>query len=117
MRMANYTTLFICHPDQLLDGFPDWKLPLSEPVCRQVRNPFTGEMMMIETSAPEWPDMEELAPLKQKVTVVSVPGKYEDYLESRVPTIVREHPHWCTKNISEVELGALGEAAGILISF
>jgi hypothetical protein len=111
--MAIYSTFFVCRPDELLAGFPDWKLPLATPVRREVRNPFTGEILVIESREPDWPeDVVGSAPAQQ-YKVVCIQGNYQDYLEARLPTFVRRCRHWATKGLTAVELDPLLEAAGI----
>src|SRR5262249_44810119 len=53
--MAIYTTFFLCKPEELPGGFPGWRLPLAKPVRREFRNPFTGELSVVETHDPDWP--------------------------------------------------------------
>src|SRR5436190_10616399 len=110
--MAIYSTFFVCKADDLLSAFPSWKLPLPEPVKRDVVNPFTKETMTIETRCPEWPNEETVEESERQYVVISGQGRYEDYLEGRLPRCVRERPHACWKNLTQVELDPLGEAAG-----
>lgn len=109
--MAIYTTFFLCNPDELLEGFPGWKLPLAVPVRREFRNPFTGELSVVETREPDWPDEVEESDLEYGVDEVH--GRYEDYLEGRIPGFVRSRPHWAAKGLTEIELGPLCEVVGI----
>ena len=109
--MAIYSTFFLCKPQVLQSGFPGWRPPLPEPISRQVKNPFTGEMMTIKTRVPEWPEDAE-DDLDKRIGVVVGQGRYEDYLEGRLPQFVRGQSHWCAKNLTQVELDPLGEAAG-----
>lgn len=113
--MAIYTTFFLCKPDELLTGFPGWRLPLIAPVRREFRNPFTGEVSLVETREPEWPDERET--VWREYGVVESRGRYEDYLEGRLPAFVRSRPHWATKGLTEVELRPLCEAAGVGAEF
>lgn len=111
--MAIYTTFFICKPDDLLGGFPGWRLPLAKPIQRQVTNPFTKQSYVIESREPEWSGEETAEqPLAPARVVVSGHGNYEDYLESRLPPLVRSQPHWCAKGLTSIELDALGEVIG-----
>jgi len=111
--MALYSTFFFCQPEQLARGFPGWRPPLPKPVRRQVNNPFTGEIMTIETRAPEWPEEEEDQAQPLEYGVVAMKGRYEDYLEDRLPEFVRTQPHWCSKGLMNIELDALGEALNV----
>ena len=110
--MAIYTTFFLCKPEELLGGFPGWRSPLVQPVRREFRNPFTGEVSVVETCEPEWPD-EANAELDRGHQVVAVQGRYEDYLESRLPPFVRARPHWAAKGLTEVEVDPLLKAARV----
>jgi hypothetical protein len=86
--MAIYTTFFLCKSKDLAKGFPGWRPPLAKPVRREIRNPFTGKLTVIETRAPEWPeDTSEWPEREHQVAVIR--GKYEDYLEGRLPPFVR----------------------------
>jgi hypothetical protein len=110
--MAIYTTFFLCEASVLRDGFPDWKPALAEPVRRELRNPFTGERMVIESREPEWPNEghDVLVPEYQAVTI-DVP--YEQYLEARLPSFVRQFPHWASKGLTCVELNPLLQILGL----
>lgn len=108
--MAIYSTFFVCNPDELAGGFCGWKPPLVQPVWRDVTNPFTGKTMTIESRYPEWPDADTEDEIARDRVVVGVQGRYEDYLEGRLPAFVRERPHGCLKDLTEIELNALGEA-------
>jgi hypothetical protein len=96
-------------------AFPGWRLPLPKPVRREVRDIF-GEVSVIETCEPEWPDDED-EPMDQKYQVVSSSGRYEDYLEGRIPRFVQSQSHWCGKGLTEVELEKLVKSAGVEGSF
>ena len=69
--MAVYTTFFLCQPESLVDGFPGWRAPLEEPVQREIRIPFTGKLMVIQSREPEWPEnTDEMPDLKyQAITI------------------------------------------------
>ena len=110
--MAIYTTFFLCKPEELPGGFPGWRAPLAAPVQRQFKNPFTGEISTIETRAPEWPEEEQDA-LERDYQVVAMQGKYEEYLEGRLPPSVRTCRHWAAKGLTEIELSPLAEAVGV----
>ncbi|MFN0020898.1 MAG: hypothetical protein ACKVP0_21775 [Pirellulaceae bacterium] len=104
--MAIYSTFFVCELEQLVAAFPGWRLPLSQPVTRTSKNPFTRQEMTYETRAPAWEDdVDQLAP--QERIVVASEGNYETYLERRIPTFVQSQPHWCAKNLTSVELEPL----------
>jgi hypothetical protein len=109
--MAIYTTFFLCKPDELLGGFPGWRPPLAAPVRREFRNPFTGELSAVQTREPEWPDEREVS--DREYGVVETQGRYEDYLEGRIPAFIRSCPHWAAKGLTEIELGPLCEATGV----
>jgi hypothetical protein len=114
-RMAIYTTFFLCKPTELPGGFPGWRPPLAEPVRREVRDPFTGELLVVETCVPEWPeDAAEEAELSYQV--VEIEGSYEEYLENRLPPFVRGCPHWAAKGLTEIELAPLLAAVGVSAS-
>jgi hypothetical protein len=117
LQVAIYTTFFICKPQELGAGFPGWRPPLPMPVRREFKNPFTGEMITIESREPEWPDAENVDVMDREYQVVSIEGSYEDYLEKRIPQFVRAQPHWCARGFTEVELKPLCEAAGVEASF
>ena len=115
--MAIYTTFFVCRPEELVAGFPGWRLPLAEPVRREVKNPFTGKTVIVHSREPEWPEdsVEDLVSSSRQIFVGS--ESFEVYLENRLPAFVRARPHWCGKRLTEIELGLLGEAAGVETSF
>jgi len=106
--MAIYSTFFISKPHELSDGFPGWRLPLPESVKREIINPFTKEMVVIETRAPEWPEGEIASTFPDPYRVIRIEGNYVDYLGGRWSPFVRERPHWCAKGLTGIELGALG---------
>jgi cysteine-rich repeat protein len=54
--MAIYTTFFLCRPEELPGGFPGWQPPLATPVRRELRNPFTGQVVVVESREPQWPE-------------------------------------------------------------
>ena len=110
--MAIYSTFFLCTPAELPAGFPGWQPPLDQPIVRQVENPFTGETMTIESREPEWGDFgEEEAELVFQV--VEIEGSYEDYLEQRLPSFVRDQSHWAAKNLTSIEMDPLVELVGL----
>jgi hypothetical protein len=110
--MAIYTTFFLCKPEELPAGFPGWRPPLPQPVRRKVKNPFTNELLTIETREPEWPDAEDDA-LDRDYQVIAGKGSYEDYLEGRLPPFVRVRPHWAAKGLTDLELNPLAKAIGV----
>src|SRR5215469_16562986 len=107
--MAIYTTFFASGPDELLNGFPGWRLPLPEPVRREVYNWITKKNVTIETREPEWPMDESPASPFPSYKAVAIQGNYEDYLEGRLPGFVRSKPHWAAKGLTDIEIEALGE--------
>jgi hypothetical protein len=109
--MAIYTTFFIADPKDVLGGFPGWKLPLAAPVRREFRNPFTKQVVTIETREPEWADEVEGDTLPT-FAAAAVEGRYEDYLEGRLPPFVRERHHWAAKGLTEIEVEPLLCAVG-----
>ncbi|MCC6644609.1 MAG: hypothetical protein IT374_03430 [Polyangiaceae bacterium] len=115
--MAIYTTFFLC-TDELLGGSPGWRPPLASPSRREFRNPFTGEVSVVETVEPEWPDGgdegDEPGP---EYGAVEVQGSYEGYLGGRIPAFVRSRVHWAAKGLTEVELGPLCEIVGVRPEF
>ncbi|MGN6366808.1 MAG: hypothetical protein ACTHN5_00825 [Phycisphaerae bacterium] len=112
--MAIYTTFFLAKPDELQNGFPGWKPPLPVPVRREFRNPFTKQIMIVETREPEWPNAaKETQPSQYRA--VAIHGNYEDYLEGRLPPFVRECQHWAAKGLTEIELEPLLKAIGVNI--
>lgn len=113
--MAIYSTFFVCKLEDLLSGFRGWKLPLPKPVRREVMNPFTRKPMTIESRCPDWPDTDDETDdeIGSARVVVGMQGRYEDYLEGRLPSLVRDCPHACLKNLTQIELEALGEAAEV----
>jgi hypothetical protein len=111
-RMAVYTTFFLCKSEELPGGFPGWRLPLPQPVHREIRNPFTGETSVIETREPIWPE-EASEELSRDYRVLAIEGRYEDYLEGRLPPFVHRCPHWAAKSLTEVELRPLLQEFGV----
>jgi hypothetical protein len=111
--MAVYTTFFVCEPQELVAVFPGWRLPLPTPVRREFKNPFTGKTTVVETREPNWPDDEDAEEIDRERLVVAAKGNYEDYLESRLSSFIRAQPHWCSKNVTQVELKPLGQTAGV----
>lgn len=109
--MAIYSTFFLCEPECIGAGFPKWKRPLSEPITRKVRNPFTGEELTISTLEPAWDDFESDQLEMPVPQVVQIEGDYQAYLEKRIPSFVRSQPHWCAKNLTPVEIVGLITAA------
>jgi hypothetical protein len=105
--MAVYSTFFLCAPERLPGGFRGWKLPLREPVIRKTFNPFTRKEMTTTTRAPEWDDadLDEAQPRKHRVVAVS--GRYEAFLEGRIPPFVQSLPHRCSKNLISIDLEPL----------
>jgi hypothetical protein len=114
--MAIYTTFFLCKPEELHGGFPGWRPPLAAPVRRQFKNPFTGELSTIETREPEWLEEGEEV-FERDYQVVAAEGNYKDYLEGRLPPFIRACPHWAAKGLTEVELGPLADALGVVPTF
>jgi hypothetical protein len=113
ITMAIHSTFFLCDPAQLPTRFPGWKLPLPEPVTRKSIDPFTREEITITTRAPEWDDFDP-AEMRLDYQVVAIYGDYETYLEQRIPPFVQSQPHWCTNNLTGVELKPLvAVASGI----
>ena len=106
--MAIYTTFFTTTPTRLIDGFPGWKLPLDEPVEREITGYF-GEKEVIETREPLWDGVDPNEIPTFEYGVVAIEGDYAKYLEQRIPRFVQESAHWCSKGLTEVEIGPLGE--------
>lgn len=115
--MAIYTTFFVCDPQKLVAGFPGWRLPLPKPVKRQLKNPFTGETITVETREPDWREVEDEGVTDCAYQVVAIDDNYKDYLEGRPPAFVQRHPHWASKGLTEVQLGPLARAVGIETKF
>jgi hypothetical protein len=110
--MAIYTTFFLCQPQELPGGFPGWRLPLEQPRRREVRNPFTGKVLIVETREPQWPEDAHGRPGRD-YQVVAIEGRYEEFLQSRLPPFVRACPHWAAKGLTSVQLDPLIRAAGV----
>jgi hypothetical protein len=89
------------------EGFPGWKRPLSEPVVRKSIDPFTREEMTITTREPEWDNIDPTTMGLLEYQVVAVDGDYNTYLEQRIPSFIQSRLHWCTKNLTTVELEPL----------
>jgi len=105
--MAVYSTFFLCEPERLPEGFPGWKLPLAEPVERQIVHPLTRERITIRTREPEWEDYDPNDFQMPEYHGVSIEGDYQTYLEERLPPFVQKQDHWCTKRLTSVELDPL----------
>jgi hypothetical protein len=116
--MEIYTTFFLCEPAALSGGFPDWRPPLAEPVRHEVRDPFTDELMVVESRVPVWPVESEDAGrwLEPAYEVVTVEGSYDDYLEDRLPPFVRNCPHWIAQGLTDIELAPLLELVDLPVS-
>ncbi len=111
--MSAYSTFFVCTPDELTAGFPEWRPPLQAPVRRQFVDPWTKEVVTVETVEPEWPDEASAQPFVPTFDVMPMQGNYQDYLEGRLPPVVRDRPHWCSKGLTQIQLDPLGEACGL----
>ena len=109
--MAIYTTFFLARPEELTSGFPGWKPPLPAPVRREYRHPFTKQLISVETREPEWP-AEEASGAMPQFRAVAIQGRYEDYLENRLPPFVRQQQHWAAKGLTDLELEPLLRAIG-----
>ncbi|MCA9007534.1 MAG: hypothetical protein KDA70_19840 [Planctomycetaceae bacterium] len=109
--MAIYTTFFLSEPEELLAGFPGWKLPLPTPITRRSFNPFLREETWITTREPEWDDFVPEDMEIPDYQIVAINGDYESYLENRIPPFVRSKPHWCGKNLTSVEIEPLVASA------
>jgi hypothetical protein len=94
-------------PANLQVGFPEWKLPLSGPVSRTILNPFTREEMTFLTRDPEWDELVSDEMETPQWAAVNIEGDYETYLQQRLPPFVQSKPHWCSKGLTEVEIGPL----------
>lgn len=118
--MAIYTTHFVATEDALFELFPDWLVPLSQPVLKKEVNPFTGETFLVRDWSPPvdaqpatesraevapenwWTRLRKwwsavAAPLSFTATCINEP--YETYLKNRIPDSIKPLPHWCTKNL------------------
>jgi hypothetical protein len=113
--MGIYTTFFLCEPAALLGGFPDWRPPAAEPVRHEVRDPFTDELLVVESRVPVWPVEADDAGqwLEPEYEVVTIEGSYDDYLEDRLPPFVRSCPHWAAKGLTDMELAPLLETVDL----
>lgn len=104
--MAIYSTIFVADEASLVGGFAGWKPPLAVPVKRTMVNPFTGESMEVETQEPTWETTAE--PIKPyKAVITQVGENYDEYLEGRTSGFVRSCPHWCSKNLTSIEIAPL----------
>ncbi|MDB5330799.1 MAG: hypothetical protein JWP03_1950 [Phycisphaerales bacterium] len=110
--MAVYTTLFLAKSIELLSGFPGLKPPLPTPTRRQFRNPFTKQLVTIETREPDWLDDDGGSVIPQ-YRALSLQGRHEDYLEGRLPPFVRERQHWAAKGLTAVEFEPLLKAIDV----
>lgn len=109
--MAVYSTFFVAKPQDVIEGFPGWKLPLVKPVRRELRNPFTGQVTSIESSEPDWTDEDE-EPWDPQHQALAVEGHYQDYLEGRLPSFIALQPHWTSKGLTDIECAPLLRAVG-----
>lgn len=105
--MAIYSTFFLCDPQDLTSRFQGWKLPLPEPVVRTIKNPFTQEEITVTSQEPDWEDYDPTNIEMPEYKVVEIQGDYQDYLEQRVPQAVQQLPHWCSKNLTMIEMNPL----------
>ncbi len=110
--MAIYATFFLAEPQEVLGGFPGWKPPLPAPVRRERRNPFTQQLVTIETREPDWQDVERASEVRQH-RVVAGQGRYGDYLENRLPPFIRRRPHWAAKGLTDAEIDPSLHTLGI----
>jgi hypothetical protein len=101
--MAIYSTLFLCTPAELKDGFPGWRPPLDQSVVRLMENPFTGESVTIESRDPFGDEVDD-EDSEHEFQVPEIEGSYEDYLEQRLPSFVRDQSHWAAKDLTALEL-------------
>jgi hypothetical protein len=109
--MAIYSTFFVARATELPGAFPGWKLPLPQPVTRQYFNRFLGEEVTTTSRSPDWDDVDPDSLEMPEYQVVAIEEDYATYLENRIPSFVRAQPHWCAKNLTNIEIEALGEAA------
>ena len=110
--MAVYTTFFLARPEELSNGFPGWKLPLPAPVRREFRDWFTKQTVTVETREPEWPEEEQQNEMPQ-YRAVAIQGRYENYLEDRLPLFVQQQHHWAAKGLTDIEVQPLLRAVGV----
>lgn len=73
---------------------------------------FTGELSVVETCVPEWPE-DASEETERTYQVVVIEGSYEEYLQDRLPPFIRSCPHWAAKGLTEIELTPLLEAVGV----
>jgi hypothetical protein len=74
-NVAIYSTFFVCKPNEVLSAFRGWKLPLPEPVRREVVNPFTRKSMTIESRRPDWPEADAYEETGTPREIVSIEGR------------------------------------------
>jgi hypothetical protein len=67
--------------------------------------------MTIATNEPEWDDVDPSHIDLPQFTVVAIKGRYSKYLEQRLPPFVQSQAHWCSKNLTTIELDPLVAAA------
>lgn len=104
--MAIYSTIFVADEASLIGNFPGWKQPLAVPVKRTMVNPFTGESTEVETREPTWETTAEPSE-PSKAVITQVGENYDAYLEGRTSGFVRSCPHWCSKNLTSIEIAPL----------
>jgi hypothetical protein len=86
--MAIYSSFFLCDSTELPRLFRGWRPPRTEPVVRDVKNPYTGEVRQISTREPDWSDSDHES-INLDYRVVAIEGDYYQYLETRLPDEVR----------------------------
>jgi len=91
--MAIYTTFFLCKPEELPGGFPGWRLPLAKPVRREFRNPFTGELSVVEPTT----TLARNAPSTRRNIRPSRSRRLRGLSGRPVAPFVRALPHWRRK--------------------
>jgi hypothetical protein len=104
--VAIYSTIFVADETSLVGGFAGWKPPLAVPVKRTMVNPFTGESMEVETEEPTWETTAEPTD-PYRAIITHVVESYDEYLEGRISDFVRSCPHWCSKNLTSIEIAPL----------
>src|SRR5262249_44280834 len=72
----------------------------------------TKQVVTVETREPEWPEEVQQNEMPQ-YRAVAIQGRYEDYLENRLPPFVQQQQHWVAKGLTDIEVEPLLRAIDV----